>query len=160
LKLTAAGSGIADAAGNLLAADATDSWLTDTTSGGANPDDPYDVNDDGTANQLDILALINVLTILGGPTSIEGYVGPPYYDVDNDQLISILDILALVNHLSLESQPVSMGETEGTDVLFNELSASEANCNDEALLILLAEDSAASRKKRHGMVQGIAVGEQ
>jgi hypothetical protein len=144
LRLAAAGSGIADGAGNFLTTDAQDSWATANPA--QNAVNRFDVNNDTAVDLLDILALINQLSLLGTATPSFGFPGPPYYDVNNDVSIDILDVLALVNQLSSQGAPE--GERERADVVFHDLGTTSAADADAGLELWLATESPYGRRKR------------
>jgi hypothetical protein len=169
LKLTAAASGIVDSAGNVLAVDASDAWVFAERS-------QYDVNDDGTVNVIDILEIVNWMTLFGSnPTS----PSTSNYDTTLDDYINMLDILAIVNHLTESwaagaSTESGGGEGEGpatdafatgdaeprgdrgrvaldyaSSVRRNDSDTTSSNPNRDDLLTLLAIDVAtASRRRR------------
>jgi hypothetical protein len=108
---------------------------TDNDAGGPN----YDVTGDGLVNVLDILAIVNWMTINGvKPTTPE----TANYDTTQDGLINALDILAIVNYLT---ELFRSGEGEGEKEL---TPAQQQPPADYDLLQLLAEDVAAERRRR------------
>jgi hypothetical protein len=138
LTLKAAGSGIADGAGNLLAADASDEWSIE-----APPStNRFDVTGDGAVNVLDILAIVNWMTINGvQPVTPE----TASYDTTRDGIINSLDILAILNYLT---ELMSMNEAEGEGTGVQADAAVPQQLSSDELLQVLAEDVAAARRRR------------
>ncbi|MCI0360198.1 MAG: hypothetical protein L0211_17105 [Planctomycetaceae bacterium] len=115
-----------------------------------NPRNPYDVNNDGTVNQIDLLNLVNWLTVNGpGPAPSGGFVTAPYVDVNDDTIVNSIDLLALVNYITLNppgsSQSAGEGEAEGeggggVDDFFSRLGSGGGGSSDEDdLLDLIAQ---------------------
>jgi len=85
-----------------------------------NPINRYDVNNDGFATPIDVLALINYLNASGTTNLTSGVAGGegesrgPYYDVNSDYVISPSDVLSVVNYLNnLTLQAMGEGESAG-----------------------------------------------
>ncbi|MEO1524863.1 MAG: tandem-95 repeat protein [Planctomycetota bacterium] len=76
-----------------------------------NPNQRFDVNNDGDVSPIDALLVINHLARAGiGSIPVElSDVGPPFYDVNGDQTITALDALLVINELGRRS---SSGEAE------------------------------------------------
>ena len=75
--------------------------LTDTaTSSWQNPNNKYDVNNDGIVSGLDVIQIINrLLAGQAGPLPVVPLV-PPYIDVSGDGILSPLDALQIINFLN------------------------------------------------------------
>ncbi len=76
-----------------------------------NPNDPYDVDGNGSDTTLDVLHILNFINI-HGPGSITPDIADMYYDVNADGLVTPLDALVLLNELNRRSSgdTVSNGE--------------------------------------------------
>jgi hypothetical protein len=85
-----------------------------------NPNNPYDVNDDGYVSPFDLLVLINYLnengsTVLQGSQGGEGEASKKLYlDVNSDMMITPLDLLSEINYLNALSGIGGQGEGEGS----------------------------------------------
>ena len=83
-----------------------------------NPNNPLDVDADGSVNALDALLVINRLNsgdAAAGAydSSAEGEATPKiYYDVTGDRIISPLDVLLVINHLNSPIGGASIAEGE------------------------------------------------
>jgi len=80
--------------------------LTGTTN--QNPENRFDVNNDGFATPIDALVLINDLNA-NGNREISGESPPPFRDVNGDGFLTPNDVLQVINHLN----GVADGEAEG-----------------------------------------------
>ena len=68
-----------------------------------NPDEPLDVNHDGSVSPIDALVVINMLNAMGThavPHSSADGPPPPYYDSSGDGFVTPLDALRVINHLN------------------------------------------------------------
>ncbi len=120
--------------------------VTQSTTVGEPQRDPLDVNVDGFISPLDALLVLNFLSANSGANAVAPAVGAegPYIDVNGDGFVSPLDALLVLNHLNSAVASGGEGEAEGeaADAVFNGYDP------DEALLGLLALDTAAARKKK------------
>jgi hypothetical protein len=122
---------------------------TDSISNPAvNPRNAYDVNNDGKVNQIDLLAVVNYLTVNGvGPAPSGGFISAPFVDVNDDLFCNSADLLVLLNYLTL-NPPVGQGgagesgaEGEGGssgDAFFARLGQGGSDDDDDGLYDLLA----------------------
>jgi len=80
-----------------------------------NPNNIYDVNDDGRVTALDALLIINSLSRHGaGP--ISGFPSPDrFYDVNGDGRITALDALLVINFLNRQRLGIGEGEAPAND---------------------------------------------
>ena len=78
-----------------------------------NPNNNFDVNDDGKVTPLDALLIINSIARNGGSGPISGFPSPDrFYDVNGDGRITPLDALLIINYLNRISRG-SRGNGEG-----------------------------------------------
>ena len=103
-----------------------------------NPSNRYDVNNDGFATPIDVLALINFLNT-AGTTDLtpwaaggEGESGGPFYDVNSDNFISPSDVLSIVNYLN-SSALQAMGEGEAVEGLVAVVLPAEAGAGPKTI---------------------------
>ncbi|XZE55421.1 dockerin type I domain-containing protein [Planctomycetaceae bacterium SH139] len=83
------------------------------TSPWTNPDDPFDVNDNGVVQPIDALIIINELN-RGGARELDDSVSPPpYLDVTGDRRVTPLDALRVINFLNRTPAPGGGGGTVG-----------------------------------------------
>ncbi len=83
-----------------------------------NPNNRYDVNNDGFVTPMDVLALVNMLNLTGS-IDLSPFVGGegenggkgPYFDVNGDLRVTPMDVLAVVNVLNGGSAPSGEGES-------------------------------------------------
>ncbi len=107
-----------------------------------NPRDNFDVNNDGSVNTLDILAIVNYLTENGaGPAPSGGFISAPFCDVTADSIVNTLDILGLVNHITeqFNAQSGVNAEGEGNDDYFTSLGSGDEDDDDDLLGLLAGE---------------------
>ncbi|HZN36128.1 MAG TPA: dockerin type I domain-containing protein, partial [Pirellulaceae bacterium] len=112
LTLTAAGSGIADVAGNPLAADAQDAWRM--TSPWHNVVAPLNTDGFPGVAPLDVLVIVNEVNNRGFSDPITGLLPPvsqtlgppPFVDANDDGFVTAIDALLVINFLNF-------GEGEG-----------------------------------------------
>lgn len=86
-----------------------------------NPNNPYDVNNDGFVTPSDALRLVNFLNVNGTTDLLRGLAGGEgeggaermYYDVNADWIISPRDLLGVVNYMNqIAMPPAGAGEGE------------------------------------------------
>jgi hypothetical protein len=78
-----------------------------------NPRNEHDVNNDGKVNQVDLLVLVNYLTVNGiGAAPSGGFISAPFVDVNNDLFCNSIDLLVVLNYLTLNPPIVSAGTGE------------------------------------------------
>jgi parallel beta-helix repeat protein len=100
---------ILDLAGNALQANAPPATrfvieLTDKiVSPWQNPNNPYDVNNNGSVTGADLLILINRILTQGTGSLPIVATAPPYYDVTGDGALRTSDLLAVVNYILTHS---------------------------------------------------------
>ncbi len=126
--LTLAPTGIADLAGNALAAGATGSFELRVWQNTANP---YDVNANGIVNPIDALVLINYLNAHGFGPLPATFTGPDYLDVNGDGSITPLDALGVINYINRQLLPGAVAGQAAPEVLAGVL-ASPATVAAEA----------------------------
>ncbi len=96
-----------------------------------NPNNRYDVTNDGYVTPSDALALVNFLnssgtTVLSGTAAGgEGEAGHMYYDVNSDYVVSPSDVLGVINFLNAAVTP-SAGEGEAAAELLVSASPPES----------------------------------
>lgn len=84
-----------------------------------NPNNPYDVNDDGYVTPMDALFVMNFLNTHGSMdlrnlSGGEGETGTiHYYDTNGDGVISPADVLGIINYLNLAAGQSGHGSGEG-----------------------------------------------
>jgi len=84
-----------------LATNDVDFGFSAAISAWQNPEDRYDVNNDGRISALDALQVINALNFQGPGVLIgSGLPSPPYVDVNGDGRLSALDALLVINILN------------------------------------------------------------
>ncbi|MFN3189465.1 MAG: peptidylprolyl isomerase [Aureliella sp.] len=96
-----------------------------------NPNNQFDVNDDGFVTPIDALIIINHINS-GEPTSV-GDLGPPpdYFDANADCSISPIDALLVINELN------SLGSGEGEGQGTNQWDGHTADVHFESYLAFL-----------------------
>jgi hypothetical protein len=73
----------------------------DVVNPAVNPRNRNDVNNDGKVNQIDLLAIVNWLTINGvGAAPSSGFVAAPYVDTNDDLFVNSTDLLVVLNYLT------------------------------------------------------------
>jgi|GEM_PF-1703549 len=78
-----------------------------------NPDNPYDVNSDGSVTPLDALLILNALSRNGGGGPISTFSPPGrYWDVNGDGLITPLDALLIINYINYQNRNPGLSEPE------------------------------------------------
>lgn len=89
-----------------------------------NPTFHEDVNNQGGADPIDVLILINEIN-LNGTRNLDnsGLSSPPYYDVNGDRVLSPLDILQVINFINRSSNGGGEGETRFASARLNNASA-------------------------------------
>ncbi len=81
---------------------------------GRNPQDPFDVNADGIASPLDILATINELNQRGAHLIVDVATQTPmFWDVNGDGWVTSLDVLLGIAHLDGPGVPTNGAGGEG-----------------------------------------------
>jgi hypothetical protein len=66
-----------------------------------NTTNPFDVNDDGRINGVDIVTVIDIINQRGsGRLNTKGIGPKPYVDINNDGLLSPLDALGAIDHFN------------------------------------------------------------
>jgi Zn-dependent metalloprotease len=120
----------------------------------------YDVNADGIVNTLDILMIVNDMTLHGARSlnqfaiALAGVLPEGYLDTNLDSTVNTLDILGIVNYLTSRGAVVSSsggnGEGEGGEgeagegesmAAFLAVAAPAADPADEALNVLATEQN-------------------
>ena len=75
-----------------------------------NPNQPYDVNDDGSVTAIDVLLIINLINLNADfpgalPTpSVTPFVPPAYYDVNGDNHVTAADAIEVTNFVNSQDQ--------------------------------------------------------
>ena len=64
-----------------------------------NPDNPFDVDDNGEGTTHDALLILNYINT-HGPGSVTPDIAELYYDVNGDGLVTALDVLLLINEIN------------------------------------------------------------
>ncbi|MCY2994716.1 MAG: cohesin domain-containing protein [Planctomycetota bacterium] len=124
LQLTAAGSGIRDAAGNALGGDASDAWTTLVVGlTWQNLRHPCDVTGDGSITSIDVLTLISDIDT-NGSRDLETALPPtpappPFLDPSGDGQLTPIDVLIVIIYINAFGPgpvpTVSGGEGESTE---------------------------------------------
>ena len=95
--------------------------------GWTNPNNRFDVNNDGFVSPIDALLVINSLNAGGSrPLGGEGEAGKIYFDVNSDGAISPVDALQVINTLNSGN---GEGEAEGEGILAGPSSDSTRTSN-------------------------------
>ena len=95
-----------------------------------NPNQPYDVNNDGSVSAIDVLLIINLLNLndeFPGPVpepSAAPFVPPAYYDVNGDNHVTPSDAIEVTNYLNSRDQNPEgeAGQDHGSQLWFSEIS--------------------------------------
>ena len=81
-----------------------------------NPTDPFDTNNDGLINGVDVVLVINTINRHGGGNLASSGLPPrPFIDVNNDGYLNPLDALAAINHVN--RMFANRGQAEGESSL-------------------------------------------
>ena len=81
-----------------------------------NPTDPFDTNNDGLINGVDVVLVINTINRHGGGNlASSGLPTRPFIDVNNDGYLNPLDALAAINHVT--RMFANQGQAEGESSL-------------------------------------------
>ena len=94
-------------------------WAVDNNTDASaytNPNDRYDVNNDGVVDSSDATAITNFLAAQGSGTvdlASIGHTPPPYYDVTGDGTASSLDSLVIINRISSATSGSVSAEASG-----------------------------------------------
>lgn len=78
-----------------------------------NPNDPFDVDNNGKGTTGDALHILNYINI-HGPGNITPDIAEMYYDVNGDRLVTTLDVLLLLNELKRRAMSDTVGNGEGS----------------------------------------------
>ena len=78
-----------------------------------NPNDPFDVDNNGIGTVNDANLILNYINI-HGPGSITPNIAELYYDVNGDKLVTALDLLLLINELNRRATSGTVGNGEGS----------------------------------------------
>lgn len=78
-----------------------------------NPNDPFDVDNNGKGTAGDALHILNYINI-HGPGNITPAIANMYYDVNGDRLITTLDVLLLLNELNRRASSGTVSNGEGS----------------------------------------------
>jgi hypothetical protein len=78
-----------------------------------NPNDPFDVDNNGIGTVNDANLILNYINI-HGPGSITPNIAELYYDVNGDKLVTSLDLLLLINELNRRATSGTVGNGEGS----------------------------------------------
>ena len=77
-----------------------------------NPNDPFDVDNNGKGTTGDALHILNYINI-HGPGNITPDIADMYYDVNGDRLVTTLDVLLLLNELNRRALSGTVSNGEG-----------------------------------------------
>ena len=94
-------------------------WAVDTLTGDSpytNPNDRYDVNNDGVVDTTDAQAILDYLAQKGSGSvdlAAEGHTAPPYYDVSGDGIASTADSLLIINRINSATSGSVAAEAAG-----------------------------------------------
>ncbi|MAI33996.1 MAG: dockerin type I domain-containing protein [Rubripirellula sp.] len=78
-----------------------------------NPNDPFDVDNNGKGTTGDALHILNYINIYG-PGNISPDIADMFYDVNGDNLVTVLDVLLLLNELNKRALSGTVGNGEGS----------------------------------------------
>jgi hypothetical protein len=119
---------------------------------------PADVTGDDMVNVLDLLAIVNELTV---PTVHDAVTRallaaapaspPPHYDVDGNLYLNVIDLLNVVNFLTTAPAPGGQGEGEWGEGESAGASKPATADTSPALWLLLANDLAQVERRRTGL---------
>jgi hypothetical protein len=85
------------------------------TSAWTNPSNPFDTNNDGLINGIDVMIVINTINRHGGgKLSTSGLAPRPFVDVNNDGFLNPLDALSAINYVNMMLASTSQGEGESS----------------------------------------------
>lgn len=86
-----------------------------------NPTNPFDTNNDGLINGVDVVLIINTINRHGGGDLASSGLPPrPFIDVNNDGYLNPLDALAAINHVNRMFENQGRGEGESSlDLAFD-----------------------------------------
>ncbi len=103
----------------------------------------WDVNGDGKVVGEDVIAIINYIYAFGsGQVVSDGETVTAYYDVTGDNYVAADDVVAIINYIN-----ANPSDEEGEPPM-NQWSEAGSHLQDNALLTLLATDTAPIVKRR------------
>ncbi len=127
-----------------------------------NPNNRYDVTNDGIVTPGDVLAVVNLLnssgtTALTPTAGGEGEAGRMYYDVNSDYLVSPIDVLSVINFINGATSQAT-GEGEASAVLFAAAPSVEAGWGGGLPAENLDQSPRAAPVRRYGSPRGFGRG--
>jgi len=120
-------SGNLDAFGETDAGEVEDYFVAIAANPWQNPDNRFEVNDDGNVSPVDVLTLINYINRFGaGDLDGTRPANQPYYDVNGDGAATTVDVLQLIGQINLLNQQ-GEGELGGSGTLVAAQAEGEAS---------------------------------